>query len=135
MPQKQIRDIMRRGVVTCRVDTIVEEVAGTMVDSDVSVVVVIDERLDACGVITRTDLIKCYGQDLSSITAEDIMTPRLWAASPETPVRDAIEQMLERKVHQLVVVTEGGAHRRPVGIFTRSDALAALMAGDPATAT
>ena len=135
MPQKQIIDVMRRGVVTCRVDAIVEEVAGTMVDSDVSVVVVIDERLDACGVITRTDLIECYGQDLSAISAEDIMTPKLWAASPETLIRDAIEQMLERKVHQLVVVTEGGTHRRPVGIFTRSDALTALMSGEPATAT
>jgi len=136
MPQKEIRDIMRRGVVTCGVDATVADAAETMVNEDVSVVVVVDERLDACGVITRTDLIKHYGEDLTSITAEDIMTPRLWSASPETKVHDAIRQMLARNVHQLVVVTEGGTHRRPVGIFTRSDALAALMAGEPsATAT
>ena len=72
--RQKIRDVMRRGVVTCRVDATVEQVARTMLDDDVSAVAVIDERLDLCGVVTRTDLIRCYGQDLASVTAEDIMT-------------------------------------------------------------
>jgi CBS domain-containing protein len=99
-----------------------------MLDNDVSALVVIDERLNACGVISKTDLIGYYGKDLSLITAEDIMSPKILTVSPDTLVHEAVQLMLERRVHQLVIVTKGGAHRRPVAIFTTGDAVA-LMAG------
>lgn len=123
-----IRDFMRRGVVTCGVDANAAEVARIMLDNDVSALVVIDERLNACGVISKTDLIGYYGKDLSLITAEDIMSPKILTVSPDTLVHEAVQLMLERRVHQLVIVTKGGAHRRPVAIFTSGDAVA-LMAG------
>ncbi len=123
-----IRDFMRRGVVTCGVGATTVEVARIMLDNDVSALVVVDERLNACGVISKTDLIGYYGRDLSLITAEDIMTPEILTVSPDTLIHEAVQLMLERRVHQLVIVTEGGAHRRPVAIFTTGDAVA-LMAG------
>ncbi len=123
-----IRDFMRRGVVTCGVGAAAVEVARIMLDNDVSALVVVDERLNACGVISKTDLIGYYGRDLSLITAEDIMTPEILTVSPDTLIHEAVQLMLERRVHQLVIVTEGGAHRRPVAIFTTGDAVA-LMAG------
>ena len=60
-----IRDFMQRGVVTCGVGATTAEVARIMLDNDVSALVVIDERLNACGVISKTDLIRSYGKDLS----------------------------------------------------------------------
>ena len=123
-----IRDFMRRGVVTCGVDANAAEVARIMLDNDVSALVVVDERLNACGVISKTDLIGYYGKDLSLITAEDIMTSEILTVSPDTLVHEAVQLMLERRIHQLVIVTKGGAHRRPVAIFTTGDAVA-LMAG------
>jgi len=119
---------MRRGVVTCGVDANAAEVARIMLDNDVSALVVIDERLNACGVISKTDLIGYYGKDLSLITAEDVMTSEILTVSPDTLVHEAVQLMLERRIHQLVIVTKGGAHRRPVAIFTTGDAVA-LMAG------
>jgi len=119
---------MHRGVVTCRVDANAAEVARIMLDNDVSALVVIDERLNACGVVSKTDLIRFYGKDLSTITAEDIMTAEILTVSPDSLVHEAVQLMLERMVHQLVIVTQAGAHRRPVAIFTSGDAVA-LMAG------
>ena len=126
---RTIREAMHRGVVTCRVTAPVANLARIMLDNDVSALVVVDERLDACGVITKTDLIKHYGKDLTSLTAEDIMNPRLLTVSPDTLVCEGVQLMLAHKVHQLVIVTEAGAHRRPVGLFTSGDAVA-LMAGE-----
>lgn len=123
-----IRDFMCRGVVTCGVSATAAEVARIMLDNDVSALVVVDERLNACGIISKTDLIRSYGKDLSLIGAEEIMTPEILTISPETLVHEAVQLFLERGVHQLVIVTEGGAHRRPVAIFTTGDAVA-LMAG------
>ena len=124
-----ISDAMHRGVVTCKVMTTAEEIARIMVANDVAAVVVTDERFDACGVVTKTDLIKHYGKDLVSITAEDILSPSLITVSPDTRVNEAVSTMLRHGVHQLVIVTEGGVHRRPVGIFTSGDAVS-LMAGE-----
>lgn len=124
--ERVIRDVMCRGVVTCSVNANAAEVARIMLDNDVSALVVVDERLDACGIISKTDLIRSYGQDLSQIGAEDIMTPEILTVSPDTLVHEAVQIILERGVHQLVIVTEGGTHRRPVGIFTTADAVAMM---------
>ncbi len=123
-----IRDVMSRGVVTCGVDDTVDKIAKIMLDNDVSALVVIDERLDACGIVSKTDLIGSYGKDLSLITAEDIMSPKIVTVSPDTLVHEAVQLMKGHKVHQLVIVTQAGAHRRPVAIFTTGDAVA-IMAG------
>jgi CBS domain-containing protein len=120
---------MSRGVVTCGIDANAAEVAKIMLDNDVSALVVIDKHLNACGVISKTDLIKSYGKDLALITAEDIMTSEILTVSPDTLVHEAVQLMLERRIHQLVIVTMGGVHRRPVAIFTSGDAVA-LMAGE-----
>ena len=120
---------MCRGVVTCGVNANAAEVAKIMLDNDVSTLVVVDERLNACGIISKTDLLWSYGKDLSLISAEDIMTPEILTVSPETLVHEAVQLMLEHGVHQLVIVTQGGPHRRPVAIFTSGDAVT-LMAGE-----
>jgi len=124
-----IRDFMCRGVVTCGVNANAAEVARIMLDNDVSTLVVVDERLNACGIISKTDLLRSYGRDLSQIDAEDIMTSEILTVSPETLVHEAVQLMLEHSVHQLVIVTQGGIHRRPVAIFTSGDAVV-LMAGE-----
>ncbi len=48
---------MQKGVVTCRVDATATDIANIMLDNDVSALVVLDESLDACGVVSKTDLI------------------------------------------------------------------------------
>ena len=126
---RTIREAMHRGVVSCRVSATAQQIARIMLDNDVSALVVVDERFDACGVVTKTDLIRCYGKDLTSITAEDIMSLKLLIVLPDTLVHEAVQVMLAHGVHQLVIVTQAEAHRRPVGIFTSGDAVA-LMAGE-----
>jgi CBS domain-containing protein len=126
-----IRDFMCRGVVTCGVNANAAEVAKIMLDNDVSTLVVVDERLNACGIVSKTDLLRSYGKDLSLISAKDMMTPEILTISPETPVHEAVQLMLEHGVHQLVIVTHDGPNRRPVAIFTSGDAVA-LMAGQAA---
>ncbi|NQV33729.1 MAG: CBS domain-containing protein [Phycisphaeraceae bacterium] len=123
-----IKDVMQRGVVTCCVDANAVDIAVIMLDNDVSALVVIDESLNACGVVSKTDLIRSYGKDLSSTRAEDLMSPAIWTVSLDTSVYEAVQLMLQHRIHQLVIVTQAKAHRRPVAIFTSGDAVA-LMAG------
>ena len=57
----KIRDVMHRGVVTCGVFDNAEKIARIMVDNQVSVLVVTDERFNACGIISKTNLLNLYG--------------------------------------------------------------------------
>jgi len=125
---RNIGDVMHRGVVTCGVDANAAEIAVIMLDNDVSALVVVDESLNACGVVSKTDLIGSYGADLSTVKAEDLMSPEIRTVTPDTSIHEAVQLMLQHRVHQLVIVTQSRAHRRPVAIFTSGDALA-LMAG------
>jgi len=119
---KIVRDVMHRGVVTVDLDTSVPDVVKTMVDNRVHTVVVVDEGAQACGVITKVDVLKHYGKDLERLTAEDIMTPRIISISAEALVSEAVGMMQVRKVHQLIIVKDEAAQRRrPIGIISVSD--------------
>jgi len=119
---KIVRDVMHRGVVTVDLDTSVPDVVKTMVDNRVHTVVVVDEGAQACGVITKVDVLKFYGKDLERLTAEDIMTPRIISISAEALVSEAVGMMQVRKVHQLIIVKDEAAQRRrPIGIISVSD--------------
>jgi len=127
--RRTIKEAMHRGVVTCKVSSTAAEIARTMLDNDVSAVVVTDERQDTCAVVTKTDLLRCYGKYLPVIEAEGIMSAGLLMVSPNSFVHEAVQLMLDKQVHQLVIVTGGGVHHRPIGIFTSGNAVA-LMAGE-----
>jgi len=53
---------------------------------------------------------------------EEAMTERPFAVSPETSVREVVDEMLSHRYGSAVVVERGDV----VGIFTRADALRAL---------
>lgn len=101
-----IRDVMHRGVVTCKVTAGLDEIAQIILDNDVTALIVTDERYDACGLITKTDLIKHYDKDNSLITAEDIMSSTLLTVSSQTPVREAIEDVLGHPVQRSNITVE-----------------------------
>ena len=125
---KIVRDVMHRGVVTVDLDTSVPDVVKTMVDNRVHTVVVVDEGAQACGVITKVDVLKHYGKDLDKLTSEDIMTPKIISISAEALVSEAVGMMQVKKVHQLIIVKDEAAQRRrPIGIISVSDVVGDMV--------
>ena len=49
---RNVRDVMQRGVVSCLVSATADKIAKIMLDNNVSALVVIDERLNACGIVS-----------------------------------------------------------------------------------
>ncbi|HET7873975.1 MAG TPA: CBS domain-containing protein, partial [Methylomirabilota bacterium] len=92
----KVRDWMHTGVVACRPDTPVAEVAKTMEALNISALVVTDERGLAVGVISRTDLanstfVESYMIHWRGMAARHLMTSPAVSVSPEIPVARAIE--------------------------------------------
>lgn len=125
---KIVRDVMHRGVVTVDLDTTIRDVVKTMVDNRVHTVVVVDEGAQACGVITKVDVLKHYGKDPDKLTSEEIMTPKIISVSAEALVSEAVGMMQVRKVHQLIIVKDEAAQRRrPIGIISVSDVVGDMV--------
>jgi CBS domain-containing protein len=117
---------MHTGVVACRPDTPVDQVAATMDEKDISALVVIDETGDAVGVISRTDLVNArfiqpYLKHWRGMSAEHLMSKPVITVSPDTRIKQAVAVLQDRRIHRLVVVEQQGGRVRPIGILSVTD--------------
>jgi len=116
-----VRDVMQRGVATCGLETPLADVAQRMCDASITAMMVVDELGELTGIITRTDLARAYLAGRTAGHAEDLMTPNVATIVPDIPVEAAIQIMLDRRIHQLVILHAKPAIGRPVGILSMED--------------
>jgi CBS domain-containing protein len=113
---------MHRGVISCRVDTPLEEIAQRLMEYQINALFVLDQSGKACGVVSQTDLVRAYVQGgWSDLVAEDIMTPDVVTVVPDIPVTAAAQLMLDKDIHRLLIVQGGLIPDRPVGVLSMSD--------------
>ena len=129
-----VRDYMMSALTTIPQESSLLDAAMTMRRSTIRHLPVVDgERL--VGIITERDVLRCSPSLLSEITQDEynaifentpiarVMTRDPISVAPDSPIREAVALMMDRKMGCLPVV-EGG---RLVGILTRSDLLNVLI--------
>jgi CBS domain-containing protein len=121
MSDKTVADLMHKGIIACRLETPMNEVVRIISDADVHAIVVMDQDNQAVGVISHTDIIRLYGEDLSQHVAQDVMTGPPLAIGSDAPARAAADLMLERGVRRLLVTETEEGMRRLVGIVSTTD--------------
>jgi len=126
MTEARVRDWMHKGVITCRPDTPIEEVAESMDANDISALVVVNEAGDAIGVISRTDLVNArfiqpYLKHWRGMTAEHLMSKPAISIAPDALIADAARIIQEKRIHRLVVVDNSPGQVRPIGILSVTD--------------
>ncbi len=137
-----VRDYMMSVLTTIPRESSLLDAAMTMRRSSIRHLPIVDgEKL--VGIITERDVLRCSPSLLSEITQDEynaifentpiarVMTRDPISVAPDSPIRDAIALMMERKMGCLPVV-EG---ERLVGILTRSDLLNVLISLLPASPT
>ncbi|RME83918.1 MAG: CBS domain-containing protein [Caldilineae bacterium] len=121
-----VRDVMHHGVVACQRTTPLPNVVRAMAERDISAVVVVDENGFLEGVISQTDLVKAEVSNrefssLPDILPEHIMTRDVVTTTPDEPLADAVNKLIEHRVHRLIVVQQENGHKKPVGILSVTD--------------
>ena len=117
--ERLVRDIYHKGVILCKPGTPLQEMVRVMADTEIHAVMVAeDEGEPPVGVVSHTDAIAYYGQDLTVIQARDVMTSHVVSISEDATVGDAAKKLLESKIHRLLVVGEDG---KPLGILSTTD--------------
>jgi CBS domain-containing protein len=124
---------MHEGVVTCRPDTPVEEVAGAMSAHHVSALVVVDGEGYAVGLISRTDLVNAtfvqpYMRHWRGMAARHLMTSPVISVRADSPLDEALTLIHRHRIHRVVVTVVEGARERPIGVLSVTD-LAGRVAG------
>ena len=121
MSGKTVGDVMHKGIIACKPETPLTEVVHIMVDTDVHAIVVIDDEGKAQGIISDTDLVQFYGQEIGERTAGEAMSAHVFEIDSEQPSRLAAKRMLEQGVHRLLVVEIEKGERRLVGTISAAD--------------
>jgi CBS domain-containing protein len=121
MKDKLVRDVMHRKVISCRVDTPLRDVAGRLNSEKINALIVVDESGDLSGVVSQTDLVKVCERDWESMVAEDVMTSDVVTVVADIPVLAAVELMVDKQIHRVVITQGGLAPRRPVGVLSMTD--------------
>lgn len=138
-------ELMTDNPVSIRAEASIMEAVALLTDRGFSAAPVIDEAGRPVGVVSRADILvhdrefhrapvfpegrlmpEGFGvEECDPSTVADIMTPGVFAVSPETSTASVVEQMLALHVHQLFVVDEQGLL---IGVVSALDILRHLKA-------
>jgi CBS domain-containing protein len=126
MREVLVRDWMHEGVITCRPDTPVTEVAETMKAHGISALVVVDDDRLAVGVISKTDIANAvfvlpYLHHWRGMIARHLMSSPVIAVHADTPIAEALDLLQRGKIHRLVVTEKVPGGERPVGVLSMTD--------------
>jgi CBS domain-containing protein len=126
--QAKVRDAMRVGVITCRPETKLSEVARMMVGYDVHSVVVedADPNRGLLGIVTSLDLARAAGE-LDCLTAGEVATTNLITVRSNDPLQRAAEAMAEHGIAHLIVLQPDSDD--PVGVVSARGIAAAVAYG------
>lgn len=93
--------------------------ARTMIEHDISSVVVVDDDNEAAGILTSTDYVHIVADDASAATdVSAYMTTEVITATVNDPVADVAETMVDRGVHHVPVVDDAAG---VVGMIATTD--------------
>jgi len=128
----KICDLMHKGVISCYAEDTVKDVARMMEDNNFRSVVVVNEKGEVWGLITYAEMFTHSGENLTKLTAQEIMRPYKIEVDPQWPIERAIELMKRLKYYHLIIVDPHVGTKWPVGILTSFDVvryMAQLEAG------
>jgi len=123
----QVHHAMRVGVVTCRPETKLVDVARMMVGYDVHSIVVAEVgEASPWGIVTSLDLAKAPGE-LDSLTAGEVASTDLVTIKSNEPLERAAQLMADHGISHLIAVQPD--QDRPAGMISARDLAAAVAFG------
>lgn len=128
--KKLVRDLMHRGLLTCRPNATLGQVAVLLNQNRVHALIVTDREGRALGVLSDFDLLA--GEWLSSdsesmavmrkLTAADLMSQPVDSVEADIPLSEAVNVLIEKQISRLLVTEKG----KPVGVISLSDFVASI---------
>ena len=124
----RVHDVMRVGIVTCRPETSLRDVARIMVSYQVHSVVVGDAGAgEPFGILTDLDLARAATGEIDELTARDVATTEPVTVPADASLAAAARLMSERECSHLLAVQPDTGH--PVGVISAVVLASVIAAG------
>jgi CBS domain-containing protein len=107
----KVKEIMTPNAKACTPTDTLAAAARFMWDNDCGILPVVKDGGKVVGLITDRDICMAAAinnRNLSNIAVEDVISGKVYSASPDDDVRKALETMQERKIRRLPVVAADG---------------------------
>jgi len=131
----KVREWMTQNVITTRPNTPISNAHQVMRENKIRRLPVVDNK-KLVGLVTIGDVREASPSDATTLSiwelnylwaqlvVEKVMTRNVFTVTPETPILDAAELMLEHKISGLPVVNE---NKELIGVITESDIFRMLI--------
>ena len=122
--------LMSSPVESVSPDTAVQAAATTLLDRDISSLVVTSADNELLGILTTTDFVRMTAEDAAAAetTVADYMATDVVTVTANDAITEVAETMVDRGFHHLPVVDEESG---VIGMLTTTDLTAYLSHADP----
>lgn len=125
-----VADAMHTGVVTCRLDTTIDQIAALMREHSVHAVPLISttheglEEPYVWGIVSDLDVLRAGLEGRVGVRARDLAGGPVISVRPSLPLRAAAQLLLDNRVrHAIVIEPDRG---RPIGVLSTLDVVSLL---------
>ena len=126
--EETVMRMMKRGAITCSQEASVREVAQIMAMNRIRYCVVVNESHEVLGIISARSILRAFGKDLDFTKAKDILLPYTITITPSSPLSEAIDLMVKKRIEHLIVVSDRPGSKVVYGLLHGED-LVFAMAG------
>ena len=112
--------LMTSEPVTISADTLVEDAGQTMLENGIGSLIVVDDDGHLEGILTTTDFVTIVAESFpkAQTTVSRYMSTEVETASPQQPILEVADAMLEHGFHHMPVTDKDGS---VVGIISTTD--------------
>lgn len=125
----KVRNLMRRGAITCGENTSIRDVAQIMIVNRTRYCIVVNARHEVVGIISADSMLRAFGRDLDGTHARDILMLHSVTVTPSTPLDDAITLMSKKRIEHLIVTNDFPGSKAVLGIVYSADIIKKMAAG------
>lgn len=113
----------RYGTIHCSSQDTLLEAARSMVQEDISGLVVVDAEGFLKGIFTRKDLLRARleTKEWQQCHVEQYMTPDVVTVTPKDLLSHVAQLLLDRHIHRVVIVENIEGKQRPIGVISDAD--------------
>ncbi len=126
-----VRDLMTVGVPTCKRDTRITDIARYLLEHNLEGMCVLDDEGNGIGVVGIEELIAAYSrEDVSALTAEQVMREGMPTVLPDIPVSLAAQLMRDQRTRIVFLTHNAAGIIYPAAYLTYRHILRHLAAKD-----
>jgi CBS domain-containing protein len=112
-------EVMTKKLITATREASISNIAETMMNKNISSVIIVDGKGKLDGIVTKTDITKWYSTIRGAYKVQEFMTAKLVTVKPSQSVFLVASLMAEHAISRVVVVAD--KENKPAGIITEAD--------------